>query len=317
MRHGGRSFHVGVESPAGRGVTWRAARALSLALALCAGSAAAQTPKLLFGYAAIACGHDDPFDDAAKTDYGDEVAGFTNANQVCVTGDMEALAQRLRRAAAHYTPVFYVEPVFFDVSGGARALHPEAETLWRMVRGAIARSGVEPGGMIFYLADEPVLRGMSLAAVDEAARMIRRDYPGARVLVIEAYLPNRLEIPAEADIWGFNAYAIRDPGADQGYVGLLDRAAALLAPHQSLAIIMDAQHTPVHRRAGLRGRDMAEVAQNYYALARSRRDVSLMLGYTWAGGIDGPHERGVRDLPKTVMRAHQGIGREIIAGGGR
>jgi hypothetical protein len=37
-----------------------------------------------FGYVAVACGHDDPFDVAAKTDDADEVAGFTKANHLCL-----------------------------------------------------------------------------------------------------------------------------------------------------------------------------------------------------------------------------------------
>lgn len=281
----------------------------ALALALLPAIAPAGSP--LFGYAAIACDHDDPFDKQSKTDYSDEVTGFTTANQVCVTGDMDILAHRLRRAAAAYTPVFYVEPVFFDHSRPVPRLHPSVNTLWAMVRQAIRKSGVDPRDMIFYLADEPVLRGLPMATVDQAARIIRRHYPGARILVIEAYLPDKLAIPDEADIWGFNAYTIRDPRADKGYVRLLDRAAALLGPNRSLAIIMDAQHTPIHEKAGLRPADMAEVAWNYMALTQSRNDVALMLGYTWAGGIDNRRERGVRDLPDAVRQAHRQIGQTL------
>lgn len=281
--------------------------ALLLAAAPCG---QALSEPLLFGYAAVDCGHDDPFDDLPVTDYSAEVAGFTSANQVCVTEDVGALATRLRRAAVLYRPVLYLEPVFFDVSG--RVLPgSEAEALWALVRDAIQQSGVPPGQIIFYLADEPQLRGVPLAAVNHAARRIRRDFPEARVLVIEAFLPDRLEIPVEADLWGFNAYAIRDPGRDAGYVELLNRAAAGMGPKQRLAIVMDAQHTPVHRAAGLLPADMAEVAWNYHALATARHDVALLLGYSWAGGIDNRQERGVRDLPQSVIVAHRKIGERI------
>jgi hypothetical protein len=43
--------------------------------------------------------------------------------------------------------------------------------------------------------------------------------------------------------------------------------------------------------------------------------VAGMLGYTWAGGIDNLEERGVRDLPDSVIDAHREIGRAILAGG--
>lgn len=262
-----------------------------------------------FGYAGIVCDLDDPFDPDATTDYSAEVAGFTNANQVCVTGDMAVLADRLREAARLYTPVFYVEPVFFEVTGSGGRLHPDAETLWAMVRESITASGMDPAGLIFYLADEPGLRGLTEADLDAAAALIRGDYPGARLLVIDAFLGvDGPQVPAVVDLWGFNAYAIHDPGAEPLYTDYLDRAAAQLREGQSLVLVMDASYTPVHAAAGLSEADMADVARGYERLARSRTDVSMLLAYTWAGGIDGLDERGVRDLPDVVAQAHREIG---------
>ena len=74
---------------------------------------------------------------------------------------------------------------------------------------------------------------------------------------------------------------------------------------------MDGQHPPIHKQAGLAEKDMAEVANNYFALAKSRTDISAILAYTWAGGIDNNQEKGVRDLPLSVINAHKKIGREI------
>jgi len=267
-----------------------------------------------FGYAAIVCGHDDPFDSENKTDYSDEVQAFTNANQVCVSGDMQVLENRLRKAASAFTPILYVEPVFFSFSANMGDMNPDAEALWADVRGAISASGVPSSDIVFYLVDEPTLRSLPLSDVSYAADIIRRDYPSARIMMIEAYHgPDAPIIPNEIDIWGFNAYTIRDPGSDSRYTNYLDLASDRLMDHQSLAIIMDAQHTPFHQSAGLLENDMAEVARNYLALARSRDDVSIMLGYTWAGGIDNLDEKGVRDLPQVVIDAHREIGRDIIS----
>ncbi|MFV0451423.1 MAG: hypothetical protein ACK5LS_04110 [Propioniciclava sp.] len=292
------------------------------ALAALSGCAAPTPPEprnpvalTYFGYAAIACDLDDPFDEEDRTDYSAEVAGFTNANQVCVTADMTVLADRLRAAAAQYTPIFAVEPVFFSWAEGHGRLHPAAEELWGQVIGAVTASGVDPEELIFYLADEPELRGLPTRDLRRAADMIGEVYPAARIMVIEAYRgPAAPTIPTEIDLWGFNAYAIPDPGAEPLYTDHLDRAASRLAPHQSLVLIMDANYTPYHREAGLEPADMAQVAQNYLALARSRSDVAMLLGYTWAGGIDSTDERGVRDLPGIVRRAHETIGRSIVEG---
>lgn len=266
-----------------------------------------------FGYAAIACDHDDPLDAVVKTDYSDEVAAFTNANQVCVTGNMVELSNRLRETAALFTPVFYVEPVFFSQGAVDLEENPDRQVLWDLVRGAIAESGVSPSDLIFYIVDEPTLRGLDLDAVSRAALVIRGDYPGARILMIEAYHgPFAPIIPAEVDIWGFDAYAIPDPLAEPLYTDYLDLAGMALGAHQSLAIIMDANHTPFHEKAGISETEMAGLARKYLALAESRNDVSMILAYTWAGGIDNLEEKGIRDLPESVIKAHREIGLQIL-----
>ncbi len=93
-------------------------------------AAPASADPILFGYAAVSCGLDDPHDTSDRIDYTDEVAGFTTANQVCITTDTDETATRLARTAALFTPVFYIEPVFFTQS--ARRLPPmsDADVLW-------------------------------------------------------------------------------------------------------------------------------------------------------------------------------------------
>ena len=265
-----------------------------------------------FGYAAVVCDLDDPWDDTAKTDYSDEVAGFTNANQVCVTGDMGLLADRLRNSARQFMPVFYLEPVFFSDLNGRLAPNPQAAELWRFVRGAITASGVPPDEMVFYIVDEPELRGLALSDVSVAAEMVRESYPGARIMMIAAYRAGQVTIPAEIDLWGFDAYAVPDPAAEPLFMAHLEEAAAQLRDGQRLVLVMDANHTPYHRANGLSEDDMADVARAYFALAQSRDDVEMLLGYTWAGGIDSAAEKGVRDMPPAVIEAHREIGRAIV-----
>lgn len=267
----------------------------------------------LFGYAAISCGFDDPHDQALKTDYADEVAGFTNANQICVSGDVDETAQRLHAVPSGSTAILYVEPVFFTFADTAEPSGAGVEERWGLVRRAISKSGISPDDVVFYLVDEPTLRGLPLENVTAAATRIRRDYPRARTMIIEAYGgPTGPTIPAAITYWGFDAYGIRDPAAEPRYTSYLDQAAARLRPGQSLVLVMDATYTPAHGTAGLTELDMADVARNYFALARSRTDVSIMLAYSWAGGIDNRSEKGVRDMDSSVAAAHRAIGRAIV-----
>ena len=284
------------------------------AVALCAAliAAPASADPILFGYAAVSCGLDDPHDTTDRVDYADEVADFTTANQVCITADADETAARLARTAALFTPVFYIEPVFFSQSPRRLRPNPDADALWEYTVATIAASDVPADDLIFYLVDEPTLRRLPLSAVSAAARVIKGTFPNARILMIEAFAPDDpVAIPAGVDIWGFNTYALRDPAADPAFIRQLTSARAALGPRQSLALIMDAQYTPVHAAAGLTEADMADVARAYARLARSTPEVSIMLGYTWAGGIDGPWEKGLRDLPQPVIAAHRQIGRAL------
>ena len=122
-------------------------------------------------------------------------------------------------------------------------------------------------------------------------------------------------IPASVDYWGFDAYAVRDPGAEPLYTAFLNAARRGLRPGQRLFLVLDAQHTPVHAKEGLTAEDMAGVALATYAFAAAQGDVAGMLGYTWAGGIDNLEERGLRDLPDSVIAVHREIGWAILAGG--
>lgn len=266
-----------------------------------------------FGYSAIACDHDDPHDESNRTDYSLEVASFTNANQVCITADPDLLVRRLRETSKLYRPLFYIEPVFFSFSGSRGHLNKDYQPVWDLVTDAISQSGTDPDSLVFYLVDEPELRGLSQRDINTASAQIKSTYPHATIMMIEAYLPKQdVHIPQGIDWWGFDAYTLRDPGADPAYVAHLNAASAARTGGQALVMIMDAQHTPIHEAAGLSEADMADVARNYLRLAQSRNDVIGLFGYTWAGGIDGNYEKGVRDMPENVQAAHREIGREIV-----
>lgn len=274
------------------------------------------TPVVLsqFGFAAIACDHDDPFDNDGKTDYSDEVAGFSNLNQVCLTGQGDIDTARLADTAQSYDPLLYIEPAFFDLGTGAPHPPDVAEALWTSVQQSITGSGVDPARIVFYLSDEPTLRGVALADLEPAATQVRSAYPTSKILLIEAYTATDAPvIPAYVDLWGFNAYTVPDPGAEPLYTDYLDAASAQLRDGQALVILGDGIHTPFHADAGLSETDMAAVAVNYLNLARSRDDVAALLVYTWAGGVDNDQERGVRNLPLAVQDQWRAIGNSIVA----
>jgi hypothetical protein len=284
-------------------------RLAALLLTLSGGSALA-APVELFGYVGVACGLDDPFDATDKTDYSDEVAGWTTANHVCLQGPPADWAAQITRANALYRPILSVEPAFLFGVGGPDSA--DAQALWTLVATAVRDSGVDPARMIFYLVDEPTLRGIDPAEVESAAARVAATFPTAEIMMIEAYRDaGPPPIPPSVTLWGFDAYTVRDPLAEPRYTATLFAAQAALREGQRLVLVLDANHTPVHAAAGLSQTDMADVALAYERLARSLPDLAGIIGYTWAGGIDNAQERGVRDMPAVVQDTHRAIARRL------
>lgn len=265
-----------------------------------------------FGYSAVLCGLDDPHDDSTKSDYVDEVAGFTNLNHVCLTDDIAQNGKRLQRAAQHFTPMLDVSPIFFEAVGDRTIPTRNRDFLLEFLAASITASKVSPDQMMFYLVDEPTLRGLTPEDVAAAADRLKAAYPETPIVMVEAYRhEGPPPIPASVDYWGFDAYTVPDPGAEPLYTAFIDAAAAKLLPHQSLIMVMDGNYTPYHRDAGLTEAAMADVAKAYYDYALRRGDVAMLLTYTWAGGIDHDAERGTRDLDPVVIKMHRWIGHEI------
>jgi len=297
--------------------------ALVCALWACGGGGSgAPTPEptpgpsaalIQFGFAAVDCGHDDPFDQSPKTNYNDEVEGFTNLNQFCLALDAATDAARLREAAAIYDPLIYVEPVFLDPQSGQPLPAAQYDANYAALSDALAQSGIASSRVAFYLADEPGLRDIALATLEPFALRLKRDYPQSAIVLVEGYSASRdPDVPDFVDVWAFNAYALPDPGGEPLYTGYLDKASAQLRAGQSLAIIGDGIYTGAHQAAGLSRADMAQVANRYFALADGRKDVSALIVYSWPGGIE-PGEEGVRDLPAQVAQSWRAIGEAITA----
>lgn len=266
----------------------------------------------LFGYVGVACGHDDPFDDTTVTGYSAEVAGWTTANHLCLIGAPGTWAAQIRAADAQWRPILSVEAAFAFGTGGPDS--PNAQAVWALVVRAIADSGVDAARIIFYLVDEPQLRGFDVAEVERAATIIRTAYPASEVMLIEAHdRAGPPAIPPSVTLWGFDAYGVADPLKQPLYMTYLRLAQGQLGPRQRLVLVLDANHTPWHTKNGLTPADMADVALAYERLALTLPDLAGMIGYTWASGIDNLSERGLRDLPPQVLTAHQAMAARLLA----
>ncbi len=268
----------------------------------------------LFGYVGVECGLDDGRTaEVVEDGYTAEVTAFSNLNMVCVSADPAVTATWIRRvASAGDTVLLNVQPALFDFHPLRVTPSPARDQLWPLVVEGIAQSGVPVEDIILYVVDEPALRKLPLAAVEDAIAYVRQTFPAIRTMAIDYRGETYGVIPKGLTFWGFFDYFHRDLGAVPDYVGALDRASAMLGPDQGLVLVMDAHIMWMHEERGFVPDDMDDIARAYGALALARPDVAVVMAYTWAGGIDYGGEQGVRDMGPAVMQAHREVGLALI-----
>ncbi|MHB1461023.1 MAG: hypothetical protein ACYC1M_07080 [Armatimonadota bacterium] len=275
-----------------------------------------------YGFAAIDCGWHDPKDHTGKTNYIDEVAGFTNIGQMGVLTKDDLLAPRLAKfQLAKVRALLHIEPLLFDrekvtaLSGTKLILRPEAEKLWsdyvKRNKSVLTKEYVAA----LYIVDEPAWNGLSRAEFIKALKIVKKYVPGIPTVMIEAYTAlDKIMVPKELDWVGFDRYDIKDPEHDPRWQADLRRVkAARSRPDQKIVVISSTQWLPFYQTdANVKKEDMAAIAESYYRAAMAEPEVIALVGYIWPGGLDGPTHLGARNLPPNVQQTLRKIGKLII-----
>ena len=281
-----------------------------------------EPPAQHFGFTAVDCGHDDPLDNAATTNYLSEVAAFSSTAHMCVHSPDEQISSRLALMDGQDVGAFLsIQALLYESrpdttspSGQRLSLRADYQARWRrFVELNDLRHQVR-AITAFYLADEPVWNGMSEADLRAGADFIKADFPLVPLAFIEAAPAlQALRIPPSVDWIGFDHYAVASPDTDAVYLRELAQLKSLRSrPSQKLLLVMDAQWLPMYGEAGYQPADMKRVAASYARLAqRERADVAGMLGYVWPGGLDHPAQQGARELPASVIEEYVRIGRSM------
>jgi hypothetical protein len=275
-----------------------------------------------FGFALIDCGWDDTGDEEVKTNYLDEVAGFTNAAQMCVYSPDEDLAQRLDAfRQAGVKAILYVEPILFEQTESAqspsgRLVFPaeDAEARWSAFveknREALTSATIAA----IYVVDEPAWNGVTEADLSRAVEIIESSLPEIPTMLVEGWpAVDELRVPPALDWVGFDRYGVIDPATDEQWLADLETVrAARTRADQKIVIIADTQWLPLYGSAGVKPEDMAWIISRYYQLAATDPDVIALLGYTWPAGLDGVEQLGARSLPSNALDLFKEIGALII-----
>jgi len=276
-----------------------------------------------FGFAVVDCGWDDPNDSTVKTNYVDEISGFTNVGQMCVYSADESLSNRIIQFnQAGIKAILHIEAILFDhiedtssPSGIRVTLHPEAESLWTdffiLNRDVLVPEYVAA----LYIVDEPVWNGIKPTDFIQALQIVKTSLPDIPTLSIEAYpVVNQILVPETLDWIGFDSYDTADPGNNSAYLAALETVrAARTRSDQKIVIVASTQWLPYYQTdGGINPEDMEAVVNSYYRIATMDSDVVALVGYLWTGGFDDPAQMGARNLPENVQQLFQEIGEQII-----
>lgn len=274
-----------------------------------------------FGFAAIDCGWDDPQDKISKTNYVDEVSGFTNIGHMGVFSKDDLLAKRMEvfhqakvKAMLHIEPLLFSRTKVNTPSGTKLSLRPEAEKLWndyaRRNKAVLTPKYVAA----LYIVDEPVWNGVSLAEFTKALRIVKKYMPNLPTMAIEAWpVVKKVMVPKELDWIGFDRYDSVDPEHDPKWMADLETVRkARTRSSQKIVIVASTQWLPYYQKdANVKPEDMGAIAEIYYRIAASTPDVIALVGYIWPGGLDNPTHLGARNLPKSVQTTLRQIGKRI------
>lgn len=275
-----------------------------------------------FGFTLVDVGFDDPTDWEAKTSYLVEVAGFTNVADVLVIEanadireQLEAFGGRRMKAVLHLHELFF-EKVGEggDRSGVLYGLRSDYQQRWDAFRSFNELDKNQDLIHCFYLGEEPAWNGISESEFTNACDYVKQTIPAIPILSIEAYpVVDALYAPPSVDWIGFDHYFIARPASDAAFAREYASMKSRMLPHQQVCLIMDAHFLPIgHGVAGLRKRDMHQVARDYYTLANADTTVVGILGYHWPSGFERRSVVGARHMPRHVLEEYQRIGKTII-----
>lgn len=275
-----------------------------------------------FGFALVDVGFDDPLDTSSKTNYSDEVAGFTNLADVLVASEADDIRNRVRalnalgmKALLHLNDLFFEANGTSAPSGANYSLRSNYASRWDRFVALNAAVLDTTAVQVLYIGEEPTWNGISYLELKAATDLIKLRVALVPILIVEAYPAiSGLRVPTSVDWVGFDHYFLKDPTRDPTFLAEL---AAIKSKRstgdQRVVLIMDSFYSPLlHGQFGISESDMGRIAAGYYSLAVAEPDVVAVIGYVWPGGFDGPEAKGARQFSAAVQRVYREMGKRIL-----
>jgi hypothetical protein len=245
-----------------------------------------------------------------------EVAGRSNLNWVNIS-DVDGYKPKVLNGCAAGSCIVYTGNEFFtcNSSGDGCGLYPDYAARWQNLANA-----VKPHlGKIaaFYLLDEPQWRGATPAELTTSADLIKKTFPGKKVMMIEAgpEITSSYVVPSGVDWVGFDWYCQPFSTVQQ----TLSTLESLTASTGQGLFLMP-EDAPLSACAGVTGHetdsDIAALQQDYYNLAvASPRVIGLLNFGFWVSPAWENGGAGAASLPLTVD-SNERVAARILAAAG-
>ncbi|MCG2461474.1 hypothetical protein K8352_11995 [Flavobacteriaceae bacterium F89] len=275
-----------------------------------------------FGFTLIDTNWDDPTDNLTKTNYIDEVFGFSNVADILVVDPADNVVARMAEMNnLQVKSILHLSEIFFELvgtsspSGAEYGLRIDYRSRWDEFIDANNLQGNQDLIQSFYIGEEPTWNGISFSELKSATDYVKSTLPAIPIMIIEAYpVVDQLQVPNSVDWIGFDRYLIKDPNLDLEYLNELNQLKSKFTnAEQKLVIIMDTHYIgSLHGDfGGIALTEMDGVANSYFELAKSEPKTIAILGYFWPSGFDDPESIGARNMPGIIKENYRRIGKEI------
>ncbi len=276
-----------------------------------------------FGFTIVDTYFDDPTDNVLKTSYVDEVQSFSNVADILVVNPTDDLVEKMSGLAAvdmkaiiHLHELFFVfQDTVSENSGANYDLRGDYMDRWTTFVSANDLQENQELVQAFYLGEEPTWNGIDAEELRLAADFIKKGFPNIPIMVIEAYpVIDQLVVPASVDWIGFDHYFVEDPIRDEAFQNEMETLISkFVHSEQRLVLVLDSHYIDwAHGDfGGIKLKQMGDVANSYYELAKRQELTIALIGYCWPSGFDIPESIGARHMPEKVMAEYIRIGKEI------
>ncbi|MFL6234431.1 MAG: hypothetical protein ACJ76N_14965 [Thermoanaerobaculia bacterium] len=272
------------------------------------------TPHLLyFGY--VGAGDDDLGLNQTK--------GYTNFAQIAAIADLTStfvrdrvtpMSQKGIKATIDLGKVLWCGSNYTYLCGD----YVSRWTTWKQTNASILTADKV---LAFAIRDQPFFNRVSIGSYETAARMVKADFPWAKLFLVEAACAVRgscngtsytgfseyIGTMPDVDWVGVAEYAIRYPTTNTSYQAAVQKLKNKFPGKKTLYVMdsyWDAAHAAVMGQPVLRS-----LAGEWYNVAHDDFDSVLLGAFVWSSAGSGTTT--ARSFDCNIMQAHVQVGREV------